>query len=498
MKTPDMKRAAAMRRTAAAVLGVAVGALGALPPSRLAAQELDRTRVPASGTPRPVTAPAIVKRTLPNGLEVWTVTQRELPAINAVLLIRAGAVDDGTRPGLAQVTAALLDEGTDRRSSLDFARAVDALGANLGAAAGDEATQVSLQTLTKTADSAFALMGELVLRPAFKAEELERERKSRLQALRQQKDQPTIIATQVFSQLVYGEAHPYGHAANGTLESIGALTPDDITGFYRSYYRPNNAVLIVFGDVTPARASALATHAFGNWMRGVVPKAAAAVPARPAARPTAIYLVDKPGAAQSEIRIGHPGLARTSPDYYAAQVLNTALGGQFASRINLNLREAKGYTYGARSGWRFARGDGPFTASGGVFTGKTDSSLVEFFRELRDVRGGRPLSPAEVEFAKGSLVRGYPRSLETSGGIANVLAELALFRLPGSEISRYLTKTEAVTAAEVGRVARQYLAPDSAVVVVVGDLARIRPGIEALGLGPVTVLDTDGKPLAAR
>ena len=475
--------------------GSIVAVLAALA-APLAAQQLDRTKPPAPGPVPAVTAPKVVKATLPNGLQVWTVTQRELPTVNASLIIRAGAANDGTSPGVAQVTASLLDEGTTRRSSLEFARAVEAIGASLSAGAGDERTQVSLQTLKKHADSAFALMGELVTQPAFKADELERERKSRLQSLRQQKDLPGTIASQLFTQTVYGAEHAYGHPANGTLASIGALQRDDVAGFYSRYYRPNNAVLIVVGDVTPAEASALATRAFAGWQRAAVPKDAEAVPARPAPQKTAILLVDKPGAAQSEIRIGHPGLSRTSPDYYPLLVLNTALGGQFASRINMNLREAKGFTYGARSAFSAGRGDGPFIASAGVFTGKTDSSLVEFFRELREVRDARPMTQAEVDFAKKSLIQGYPRRIETNAGVASTLAELALYRLPDAELTGYLAKIQAVKPADVTRVAQKYLSPENSVVVVVGDVEKIRPGIAALGIGPVTVVDPEGKPVS--
>lgn len=467
----------------AALAGVALAA-------PLGAQGFDRRTAPAAGPAPAVRALEVAKRRLPNGLEVWAVTQREIPSINAALVIRAGSAHDGTKAGLATMTAALLDEGSSRRSALDFANAVDFLGASLNAGAAEERTTVALQTLRKTADSAFALMGELVTDPVFAAEEIERERKSRLQSLRQQKDQPTVIATQTFARQVYGAAHPYGRPGVGTPAAVAAITRNDITGFYGRYYRPNNAVLVIVGDVSADEAVAYAERAFGTWENKPLPADASAVPARPAPHVTAVYLVDKPGAAQSEIRIGHPGAARTTgPDYYALQVLNAVLGGQFSSRINLNLREAKGYTYGARSGWSFHRGDGPFVASAGVFTAKTDSSLVEFMRELTDIRAGRPATSAEVEFGKASLVRAYPRQIETNAGIAAQLADLAFFRLPDSEMSAYLTKVQAVKPADVNRVAKRYLQPDQFTVVIVGDLAQIRPTVEALKLGPVTVLD---------
>ena len=459
------------------------------------AQELDRTVKPAAGPTPAVRAPAVVQRTLPNGLQLWVVTDRELPTINAQLVIRAGAAQDGGTAGVASVTAGLLDEGSTARSATAFAEAVDRLGITLRAGASDEQTTVSLASLARTADSAFALMGELVTRPAFVAEEIERDRKARLQSLAQEKDQPTIIATQAFDRLVYGEDHPYGHPANGTTESITALTRDDVTGFYQRFYLPNNAVLVVVGDVTPAQAAHYATLAFGNWKRGTVPAAATATPAAPSASKVGVYLVDKPGAAQSEIRIGHSGAPRLSPDYYPLTVLNAILGGQFTSRINLNLREEKGYTYGARSSWSFERGAGPFTASAGVFTAKTDSSLIEFMRELRDIGGSRPATATEVDFAKGSLVRSYPRRIETDAGVAGQLADLAFFGLSPAELTNFVTKTEAVTAADVNRVAKSELHPDQFTIVVVGDLAKIQAGIEALNLGPVTVLGPDGRPI---
>jgi predicted Zn-dependent peptidase len=460
-------------------------------------QQLDRSKRPGAASAPAVIAPVIVKRTLPNGLQVWSVTRRQLPIVNALLLIRAGSAVDGATAGVADVTASLLDDGAGGRSALEFANAVDFLGANLNANAGDEQTQISLLTLKKQADSAFALMGDMVVRPAFADEELSRERRARLQALRSQKDRPTIIATQTFNRLVYGADHPYGHPSNGTPATIEKLTRADVSGFYDAYYRPNNAVLIVVGDVSAAEAQALATRAFGSWKSKPVPALAAAIPARPAPRATGVYLVDKPGAAQSEIRIGHALTSRsTSPDYYALRVLNAALGGAFTSRVNLNIREAKGYTYGARTTMTFERGAGPFIASAGVFTAKTDSSLIEFMKEIRDIRGPRPLTAAETEFAKASLVRAYPRALETNAGVAATLADLAFYRLPDTELTGYLAKLEQVKPADVTRVAERYLAPDSSVVVVVGDLAKIQPGIEALHLGPVTVLDPDG--LAAR
>jgi predicted Zn-dependent peptidase len=464
-----------------------------------AAAPLDRNKQPAPGPTPSVVVPKIEKSTLKNGLSVWIVQRHELPVVNAMLQIRAGSNVDGAHAGVAAMTAALLDEGTAKRSALDFAAALDFIGANLSAAGGIEQTTVSLQTLSKHLDAALGLMGEMVVQPAFKAEELERERKARLQSLKQQKDVATAVADRVFNQVVFGEAHPYGRPPGGTLESVAAITRDDITSYYERFYRPNNAVLIVVGDVTPQQLLPKLETALAAWTPGNVPAEAAAVPVRPASKPMAVYLVDKPNAAQSEIRIGHVGAARSvDPDYYALQVGITALGGQFTSRINLNLREKHGFTYGARSNMSYRRGPGALVASGGVFTAKTDSSLTEFLSELKDIRGPRPLTAAEADAARNQLLRGYPRRFETADATLTVLSELALFGLPDSEINNYLTQVARVKPEDVTRVAGKYVSPENLAVVVVGDLAKVRSGIEALNLGPITVLDAEGKPLAAQ
>lgn len=470
--------------TVAVILGISAS---------LSAQEFDRSQVPAAGPTPVVPSPVVDRRTLPNGLELWTVTRHGLPTINATLVVRAGADADGNLPGLANVTAGLLDEGSTDRNAPAFARAVEGLGISLNVSAGVERTNVTLQTLTSTADSAFALLGELVGRPAFTPDEIERDRQRRLTALRARQDQPTTVASRLYNAKLYGEDAPYGHPGDGTLASIAAITRPDIIAFYGRYFRPANAVLVVVGDVTPDRAAALALGGLGGWEGGAASKDP--VPATPAPQPATVYLVDKPKAAQSEIRIGNVGASRTSPDFYALTVLNSVLGGQFSSRINLNIREAKGYTYGARSSFTFLRGAGPFMASSGVVSAKTDSALVEFMRELVDIRSSRPATAEEVAFGTGSIVRAYPRRLETNAGVANELAELAYFRLPPSELADYQRKIAAVTTADVNSAAKRYLQPEHFVTVVVGDLAKIQQGIEALDLGTIRVVDPDGSPI---
>jgi zinc protease len=464
-----------------------------------AADKLDRNVKPTPGPTPPVATPKIERTKLSNGLAVWLVERHELPMVSATLQIRSGSSMDGVHPGIAAMTSSLLDEGTAKRSALDFAAAQDLIGANVRSEAGSEQTSVTLQTLSKHLDAALGLMGEMVIEPAFKAEELERERKARLQGLKQQRDVASATADRVFNIVVYGESHAYGHPSAGTPASVQAITRDDIVAFYDRYYRPNNAVLIVVGDVTLQQVVPKLEKAFGTWTSKPLPADAATAPARPAARPMAVYLVDKPGAAQSEIRIGHVGAARSvDPDYYALQVCMTALGGQFTSRVNLNLREKRGYTYGARANISYRRGPGPFAAGGGVFTAKTDSSITEFLNELKDIRGPRPLTPDETEAARNAILRGYPRRFETTDATIGVLQDLALFGLPDSEINNFLSQIGKVKPEDVTRVASKYVNPEQLAVVVVGDLAKVRPGIEALNLGPITVLAADGKPVVAQ
>jgi zinc protease len=460
----------------------------------MAAEKLDRSKRPPVGAAPGVTAPVVVKRTLTNGLAVWIVRRPQLPQLTAVLGIRAGSADD-LKPGLAAFTAALLDDGTARRPARDFVNAVDYLGASLTASAAEEQTWITLATLNKHLDPALDLLGEMISQPAFLAEEVERERKSRLQALRQQRDQPVTVANLAFQRVVYGIDHAYGRPLQGTVSTVEGIAREELRSFHQRFYVPQNAVLVVVGDVSEADLVPRLERAFAGWNgEGVTPTP---FPVRPAARGAGVYLVDKPGAAQSEIRIGHPGAPRTTtPDYYALQVLNTLLGGQFTSRMNLNLREKKGFTYGARSQWSFRRGDGPFFASAGVFTAKTDSAVTEFLRELRDVRGPRPATAEEVEFARNALIRSYPRRLETNDSVASLLAELAYYGLTEAEITDYNKRVAEVGPEDVTRVAAKYIDPEQVAVVVVGDLSKIRGGLEALSIGPVKVLDHEGQEIA--
>jgi zinc protease len=439
--------------------------------------------------------PQIQRRKLSNGLEVLIVEQHEVPVVNMNLVLRTGAAaDPQNRAGLASLTAALIDEGTQTRSALDISNQLAAIGARLGTGSDFDYTSMNLLTLSKHMDRALEIYSDVVTNPSFPENELELQRKSRLATLMQRRDDASAIAGNVYSSLLYGRNHPYGHPGMGDEESVGAATGDDIRRFYETYYRPNNAALIVAGDVTPATLMPKLERAFAHWKRGEVPAVAIAMP--PAREKAAVYIVDKPGAAQSVLMIGQVGQPRSTPDYFPLLVMNTMLGGQFTSRVNMNLREEKGYTYGARTSFDYRRSAGPFMATAGVQTAVTKESVFEFLKELRGIRGERPVTPAELEFSKQAIIRGFPRTFETPEQMANRLTDLVLYNLPDDYFNNYITRVRAVTVDDVNRVANRYLDPSRMAILIVGDRKVIEPGLRSLtDVGQtITFVDTEGRP----
>lgn len=452
---------------------------------------VDRTRPPALGPLPALRLPKVHAQALPNGLEIVVVEMREVPVVDVTLLVRAGgARDPGDLPGLASFVANMLDEGAGTRDALALADEVQYLGASLSTSADAEHATVNLHCTKARLGPALDLMADVVLRPAFADSEVTRQRELRRAALVQLRDQATSIAPIAFNAIVLGEAHPYGRPLQGDDASVARLDRARVTGFHAAYYRPGNARLLFVGDVTPAEAKALAAARFGAWPAAAVPPPPAAD--APPPPPRAFYLVDKPGAAQSVIRIGHPGVARGTPDYYPLRVLNTILGGAFTSRLNMNLRETRGYTYGARSTFDMQRLAGPFAAYASVATAKTDSALIEFFKELRAIRD-EPVPEHELEKAKSYLALGLPGEFEATADAAGQFAELLANDRPLDEYAHFMERIGRVTAADVQRVARAAIDPDRFAVIVVGDRAAIEAGIRALGEGPVVYRDLWGR-----
>jgi len=469
-----------------AVLGAALAMLGVL---AVAQQMPDRTKAPVPGAPPALKLPPIQKRALSNGLPVWIVEMHEVPVVNVSLIVKAGASADPVgKYGLASFTAAMLDEGAGNRGSLELADAVDFLGASLSTGSSFDSSSIRLHTPVSKLDDALPLMADVALRPTFPAGELERLRKERLTSLLQTRDNPSGLAAAAFSRLVFGPRHRYGTPAIGNDASNGEMTASDLKGFYASFYQPRHAHLLVVGDVTPESVLPKLERAFGGWANA----AATPLPTVPVAQQHGarqIYLVDKPGAAQSQIRIGWVGVARSTPDYYALDVLNTVLGGSFSSRLNQNLRERNGYAYGAGSAFDMRASAGPFLASSGVQSDKTVESLREFFKELDGMK--QPVPADELARAKNYEALGFPSTFETTIGMAGNLIDLVVYNLPESFFTEYVAKIQAVTAADVQRAATQYLQTDKFAVVVVGDLAKIETLIRDANLGPVRVVTVD-------
>jgi predicted Zn-dependent peptidase len=461
-------------------------------PAALAAQAVDRTRPPALRPAPSLHVPPLQTATLPNGLQLAVVEMHKVPVVDVTLVLDAGSVADPTDlPGLATFTANMLDEGAGRRSALEIAEEADFLGARLSTGASYDVATVGLHVPKRQLRPALDLMADVVLRPVFADSEITRQRDLRRTQILQQRDQPVAMAGLAFPAVVLGGQHPYGRALGGTEASTALLSRDRVSQFYRTYYRPGAAKLLVVGDITLAEAQQLVAERFGGWERGAAPPTA---PAGTAATPTArtFYLVDKPGAAQSVIRIGNVGVARSTADYFPLQVLNTILGGSFTSRLNQNLRETHGYTYGANSQFAMRRMAGPFQAGASVQSAKTDSSLIEFMRELRRIRD-EAVPQAELDKAKAYIALGLPGDFETTAGSANQFRALLEYGLPLDYYNSFVARINAVTAADVQRVARLYLDLDHFVIVVVGDRSQIEAGIRALHEGPISIRDLWGQ-----
>jgi zinc protease len=467
-------------------MSVAV-ATALLVPAALAAQGFDRSTPPTLDPPPPFRAPAVRTATLPNGVRLYVVEMREVPLVQVTVSVAGGSRDDGSRAGLATFTAGMLDEGAGGRDAAAIAAEVAYLGASLFTGATWDASSVTLRAPRRTLDPALDLLADVVLRPAFAEEEVARQRALRIAQIIQQRDQPAAVASITFNGLVFPEGHPYHRPSQGDSASAAALDSAAVRGFWQRTYRPDGATVVVTGAISLAEARDALARRFGEW-RASGPAAAPPTAANPPARPQQIFLVDKPGAAQSVIAIGGPGVERSDPDYFAIEVMNTLLGGSFSSRLNTTLRETKGYTYGARSGFAFRPLPGPFVAQAAVRTDVTDSSLVEFYREFALIRDSL-VSEEELERAKAYLALGLAGDFETTSQVAGQIGELLTFGLPLDWHNTYVQRIGAVTAADVQRVARRLIRPDRMIVVIVGDVARIRAAVERLGYAAVTVLE---------
>jgi zinc protease len=450
------------------------------------AQAPDRSTPPPVGPAPSLKLPPIEKRTLSNGLEVRVIGIHKVPTVHLELAIRTGvAADPAGKFGLASLTADMLDEGAGSRTALEISDAIDFLGAELSTTAAVDATYVELHVPVARLADALPIMADVVARPTFPEAELQRLRDQRLASLLEMADDPEQLVQVAFPRVVFGPQYRYGTPLIGTQVSLKGVTTADLKAFHAAQYTPANAVLVVAGDVTADAIVPALEGALGSW-RGNPGAKATPLAQAPQLTGRRVYLVDKPGAAQSQVRIGWVGVPRSTPDYFALRVLNTILGEAFTSRLNSNLREEHGYAYGASSRFDMRLSAGPFYAAAGVQTDKTGEALKEFFNELARIH--EPVPAGELDKAKNYLALLMPRSFETTRGTADALASAWLYDLPADYYTTYAARVRAVTAADVTRVANRYIQPDKFAVVIVGDRKAIEAAVKGLNLGPLTVI----------
>jgi zinc protease len=456
----------------------------------VAQQAPDRSHPPAPGPPPTLHLPAIQKQTLSNGLPVWIVELHKVPVAQVNLVVLSGTTEDPAgKFGVASLTAAMLEEGAGSKSSLEIADAVDFLGADLGAASGFDSSAVRLHVPVARLGDALPIMGDVVERPTFPKDELERQRQQRLTTILQGRDDPSTIAAVTYARVLYGQTHRFGTPQFGTALTVKAMTPEDLKAFYAAAYRPDNAVLLAVGDIAAGSVVPQLEKTFGAWKPASAAKASSKLPDAAQHTTRQIYLVDKPGAAQSQIRIGWIGVPRATPDYFPIQVMNTILGGSFSSRLNMNLREQHGYTYGASSQFDMRVAAGPFVAAAGVQTDKTADALKEFFNELNGII--KPVPAEELARAKNYIALRYPGTFETTSDVSRRLEDAIVYHLADDYFAKYVQNIQAVTAADVQRVAQKYIDPDKLAIVIVGDRQKIEAPIKAVNLAPIKIMTVD-------
>jgi zinc protease len=447
---------------------------------------LDRARTPESGRIRDFEFPEVVRRRLSNGLDLRVGIMNRLPMVSVNLFVRAGeAALSPERAGLAVLTADALEGGTKRRSGSELAEALESIGARMSANGGWEGTSLGLSCLADRLPEALAILSEALLEPEFPEAEVERARDQQLAGIRQRAMDPSSLATDSALGRFFATDVPYARAADGTSESVGGLTREHLRGYVDANYRPERGGLIVVGDVDPAEVEAMANEHLGRWTGR--PATDAGFDVEPATTERRVSIVHRPGSVQSEIRVGHVGARRTTPDYYPLSIANMVLGGMFTSRLNINLRERNGFTYGVRSRFSFRSHPGPFYVSAAVGNDVTAPAVREIMHELVVMATEGPTED-EVSAARDYAAGIFGLQLETAGQVATRVSQLVVYGLADDHYERYRENVRAVTRKEAADAATRYVRPDEAQIVLVGDADIVGPALEALELGALEVV----------
>ncbi len=472
--------------------GVIAAALIAAP---AAAQPKRDTKPGPTGPAPTLTVPAVKRLALANGLPVYYISKPELPLAQVTLVLRSGAIaDPAGDEGLAAFTAALMREAAGDRDVKAFADAVEFLGINLSSGASTELSSVVLSTPLRQLTPGLALMADLVTRPRFDASDFERLKKRQLTQLISQRDQPGPIASVAFAKQLFGATHPYGRPTQGLYGTVSGFTLDKVKAYWKQHYTPANAYVIIAGQLTEAEALRQLEASLGKWTGGAAPAPVAIAPAK-APKGRTIYLVDRPGSAQSQVLVGHVGLSRTTPDYHAAEVVNTLLGASFTSRLNSNLREKNGYSYGARSAFQYRLQPGPFVAQSAVETSVTDKAVREFLNELKAIR---TITPAELDKTRNYVALSYPADFEGVGGISAQVSSRIFYGLPDDSFDSFIPTVLGVTPQQAAAAAKR-IDPDNLIIVIVGDAAKIEGPLKAQKFGQLvklSIADVLGPPPA--
>ena len=458
---------------------------------------LDRSRMPPLGADRPFVAPTVQTAKLPNGLELFVVERRDLPKVNVTLVTRAGAVGDPAgKAGVANLAVTAIDLGTKTRNALEVEQAFGDLGTTLTGGAGRESARLGLDVLSRNLSPALAILADVVQNPTYPESEITRERKRVLDAIAQADRSGNALYGRIQPMLAFGPDHPYGRPVQGLKGSVEGITRADLVAFHQARVKPGSTAIVLAGDISLAQATELVTKHFGAWSGGAA--AAITIPPAPAPKGGRIYLVDRPDAAQTVVAQWIPGPARNTPDYDVLNLVDAVWGGGgFGTRLNLNLRENKAYSYGVFSNFNLMRTAGNWAAAGGVQTDKTAESIVEFDKELKDLAGARPISADELAVAKQRRVRGYAQQFESLDRITGEIANLWAWGLPTAELQREYDATNGVTIEQITAASKKYVQPAQASLLLVGDRAKIEAKVKALNLGEIVVLDSEGKPVTA-
>lgn len=469
------------------VVALSIISLASVGPVGLSAQStIDRTKPPVVPAAQPLTFPRAQSRKLPNGIPVVVLEDHTSPVVSVVAIVYVPTrLEPAGKTGLSSVLTSMLSEGTTSMTADQLANAFADLG--------NRVSPTGFYTITANVDRSIALMADQLMHPSFPDEALTRVKANQVVALTRAKESPYYLASRAFANVVYGKGNAYARAA--TEPEIKSITRADVSSYYEKYYRPPNVTFVVGGDITADQAVAKLSRAFGSWSAGTKADMDIAPP-KGVSRET-VYIVDRPSSPQSVFYVGTLGPPRNAADYFATDLANITFGGAFTSRVNLNLREDKHYTYGANSFFSYRRVPQPstFIVATAVSTPKTDSSLVQIAKEFADIRGARPITPAELAFAKGSATKGFPLEFETISSRAGAIGGLISDGLPLDYYNSVVQKYRAVTLAEAQKAAVQHMDPSHMAIVIVGDRKVIEPGIRAANVAPVVVIDDEGNPV---